>query len=72
MEDKARAKLGRKGADFVVVNTPAAMAAEESLACILSHDRVLLPWARRSKEELARCIVELLEALQQNTRLQTP
>ena len=60
MEDKARAKLGRKGADFVVVNTPAAMAAEESLACILSHDRVLLPWAHRSKEELARCIVELL------------
>jgi phosphopantothenoylcysteine decarboxylase/phosphopantothenate--cysteine ligase len=59
-EAKARAEMAVKGADYVVVNTPAAMAAPESLACILSSAGVVLPWARRRKEELAQEIVKLL------------
>lgn len=49
-----------KGADYVVVNSPAAMATEESQACILSRDGVALPWARRAKTDLARGILKLL------------
>lgn len=60
IEAKALRKMQRKGADFVVVNTPAAMDADESLACILSPDGVVAPWATRSKDELARQIVNLL------------
>jgi phosphopantothenoylcysteine decarboxylase/phosphopantothenate--cysteine ligase len=56
----AAAKLAAKGADFIVVNTLAAMSAEKSEAAILGPAGVVLPWARRSKEELARRIVELL------------
>ena len=59
-EAKARAEMAVKGADFVVVNTPAAMGAHESLACILSPAGVALPWARRRKQELADEIVRLL------------
>ena len=59
-EVKARAELKSKHADFVVVNTPAAMAAKHSLACILSADATLLPWAHRSKHELAEQIVNFL------------
>lgn len=56
----ARAEMTAKGADYVVVNSPAAMAAEESQACILSRDGVALPWARRAKTDLAREILKLL------------
>lgn len=59
-ETKARAELTAKGADFVVVNTPAAMGAEKSDACILSATEILLPWANRPKEELAEQIISLL------------
>ncbi len=61
MQIKARNELARKGADFVVVNPPAAIASEESLACILSAERILLPWARRTKDELAMHIIAALE-----------
>jgi phosphopantothenoylcysteine decarboxylase/phosphopantothenate--cysteine ligase len=61
-EAKARAELAAKGADLVVVNTPAAMGASHSEACILSPAGVLLPWARRTKADLAREIVALLES----------
>jgi len=60
-EAKARREMSAKGADFVVVNTPEAMAAEASLACILSPEAVVLPWARRPKEQLAAEIVRLLD-----------
>jgi phosphopantothenoylcysteine decarboxylase/phosphopantothenate--cysteine ligase len=58
----AAAKLAAKGADFIVVNTSAAMSAEKSEAAILGPGGLVLPWARRSKEELARLIVGLLTA----------
>jgi len=60
-EASARSELAAKGADFVVVNTPEAMSAAESDACILSPDGVVVPWARRGKERLAEEIVRLLE-----------
>jgi phosphopantothenoylcysteine decarboxylase/phosphopantothenate--cysteine ligase len=58
---KALAEMDRKGADFVLLNTPAAMGAEGSQACILSPAGVVLPWARRAKAALAREIVRILE-----------
>ena len=61
-EAKARAELAAKGADYVVVNAPAAMGAESSRACILSADGVVLPWGRRTKQQLADEIVKLLAA----------
>jgi phosphopantothenoylcysteine decarboxylase/phosphopantothenate--cysteine ligase len=58
----AAAKLVAKGADFIVVNTSAAMSAEKSEAAILGPSGLVQPWAQRSKEELARLIVGLLTA----------
>lgn len=63
-EEKARAELKSKGADFVVVNTPEAMGAPHSQACILSAEAILLPWAQRPKQELAEEIVRLLHQRQ--------
>jgi phosphopantothenoylcysteine decarboxylase/phosphopantothenate--cysteine ligase len=60
IEAKARGEMIEKNADFVVVNTPAAMAADHSYACILSRDATVLPWADRAKETLAEEIVSLL------------
>ena len=60
IEAAARAKLTAKSADYVVANTPAAMACEDSDACILSPGGMMLPWGRRSKQALAREIVKLL------------
>ena len=59
-EEKARAEMQAKNCDYVVLNTPAAMAAEQSEACILSRKDVILPWKRRDKDTLAREIVKLL------------
>lgn len=56
---KALGEMNAKGADFVVVNTPAAMGSGESEACILSPDGVKLPWADRPKTVLAREIAGL-------------
>ncbi|MDY6914455.1 MAG: phosphopantothenoylcysteine decarboxylase [Planctomycetota bacterium] len=60
IEAAAGDKLRAKNADYVVVNTPAALAAETSRACILSADGVVLAWADRPKEQLAEKIVGLL------------
>ena len=60
LETAARNKLAAKGADYIVVNTPAAMGTEESEACILSREGLALPWALRAKEALAAEIVALL------------
>ena len=60
---KARRELAEKNADCVVVNTPAAMGAAASRACILTADRVILPWADRGKDELAAAIVDWLESV---------
>ncbi|MHC4295298.1 MAG: phosphopantothenoylcysteine decarboxylase domain-containing protein [Planctomycetota bacterium] len=61
IQAKVREKLNRKCADYVVVNTPAAMSAEESLACILSADGEVLPCTTRPKTQLAEEIVKLLD-----------
>jgi phosphopantothenoylcysteine decarboxylase/phosphopantothenate--cysteine ligase len=60
-DTRAREKLRHKHADYVVVNTPAAIAADQSHACILSRDGVALPWANRPKKDLAEQIVKLLK-----------
>ncbi|MCD4823998.1 MAG: hypothetical protein K8S55_05285 [Phycisphaerae bacterium] len=65
IQAKARAELAAKRADFSVVNTPEAMGAAASLACILTAETILLPWAHREKRELARHIIKLLEAERQ-------
>lgn len=59
-EAKARAERDAKGADYVVVNTPAAMGADSSVACILGREGVVLAWGERSKDELAREIVRAI------------
>ncbi len=61
-EAKAREEMVKKGADFVVVNTPAAMGAEAGQACILSTDGILLPWGQRTKTDLAVEIVRRLRS----------
>ncbi len=69
IEAKARAEMAAKAADYVVVNTPAALAAEKSRACILSADAVVLPWATRRKKQLAEEIIKLMgrhESVEQN------
>ena len=63
IEAKALAEMTAKGADCVVVNTPAAMGGDESEACILAADGAGLPWAYRRKEVLAGEIVRLIEAI---------
>ncbi len=60
VEAKARRELEAKGADYVVVNAPSAMGAEESRACILSADAVVLPWDTRPKYALAEDVAALL------------
>ncbi len=60
-EAKARDEMKRKNADYVVLNPPAAMGADASEACILSPDGIALPWAKRTKTDLSRQIVALLE-----------
>ena len=61
VEAKAREEMADKHADYVVVNTPQAIAAPDSRACILRGDRVVLPWARRDKPKLAEEIIRLLD-----------
>ena len=60
IETKARAEMAEKNADYVVLNTPAAMAADHSYACILSPSAVVLPWGDRPKETLAAEIARLI------------
>ncbi len=60
IERKVRGEMSAKGADWTVVNTPAAIAADASRACILSPDGVVAPWADRTKSDLAEEIVKLL------------
>ncbi|MCD6364611.1 MAG: phosphopantothenoylcysteine decarboxylase [Planctomycetes bacterium] len=69
METAALAKLSAKNADYIVVNPPAAMGAAQSSACILAAEGVVLPWADRPKETLAREIVSILEAAHARPRV---
>ncbi|MCP4378457.1 MAG: hypothetical protein GY794_20070 [bacterium] len=63
IEAKARDEMQAKGADCVVVNTPAAMGSDESEACILTRDSAVLPWSKRPKGVLAREIVRFIETV---------
>jgi phosphopantothenoylcysteine decarboxylase/phosphopantothenate--cysteine ligase len=57
---RARAKLARKGADWIVLNGPKALNAERSQVVLLGPDiRIDLP--ERSKDALARDLVALLQ-----------
>ncbi|NQU74727.1 MAG: phosphopantothenoylcysteine decarboxylase [Planctomycetes bacterium] len=56
----AGAKLAAKNLDYVVVNMPAAMGADESEAAILSPKGIVFQWGQRTKEALASRIVSLL------------
>jgi len=62
IEAKARKEMGAKNADYVVVNTPDAMSAPDSRACILTPTTLALPWARRPKADLADEIIRLLSS----------
>ncbi len=61
IEAKARQELAAKDADMVVVNTPTAMGQESSQACILSANKTLVPWADRTKTQLAAELAALLD-----------
>ncbi len=59
-EEKAYREMTAKNCDYLVLNPPAAMGADSSEACILSPAGLVVDWARRSKQALAREIVSLL------------
>lgn len=59
-EAKARAELLAKHLDYVVLNPPTAMGAEDSEAMILGREGVVLAWDQRTKDQLAREVVRLL------------
>ncbi len=59
-ESKARKEMLAKGADYTVVNGPASLANSNSRACIISRDKIILPWDQRPKKQLADEIVKLL------------
>jgi phosphopantothenoylcysteine decarboxylase/phosphopantothenate--cysteine ligase len=61
IQRKAAAERIAKNADLVVLNTPKAMAADASEACVLGPRGVVLPWKLRPKPVLARAIVRLIE-----------
>ena len=60
IEAKAQQERADKQADVSIVNTPAAMGADASEACILDASGVVLPWASRPKQALASQIVTIL------------
>lgn len=61
IEAKVRDEMARKGADFCVVNTPAAMNADRSEAAMLGPGGEVLTWAMRTKDDLAEMILGELE-----------
>jgi len=58
-EARARAKLRRKGADYVVLNDAAALGAARTTVTILGRDRSRLHLAGRTKRAVAERIVRL-------------
>jgi phosphopantothenoylcysteine decarboxylase/phosphopantothenate--cysteine ligase len=61
-ERRARRKMARKNADFVVLNDETALNAERSSATILARDGSSRRLARRPKREIAAALVELVTA----------
>lgn len=60
-ERRARAKLVRKGADWIVLNTPSALNAERTSVRIVGADGIEFTLDDRDKREVARRLVELVE-----------
>jgi len=59
-EEKGQKKLLEKNCDYLVINTTSAIGEDESESCIISPKGIILPPARRSKNELANEIISLL------------
>lgn len=56
---RARAKLARKGADYIVLNDPSALGAARATVTILGRDGSARRLVNRTKEGLARALVAL-------------
>jgi phosphopantothenoylcysteine decarboxylase/phosphopantothenate--cysteine ligase len=59
---RARSKLKRKGADFIVLNDASALNARRSSVVILGGDGTCYRLKQRTKESIARALVGLLTA----------
>jgi phosphopantothenoylcysteine decarboxylase / phosphopantothenate---cysteine ligase len=60
-ERRARAKMGRKGADWIVLNGPKALGADHTSVRILGADGIEFALLRQSKRAVARRLVELVD-----------
>jgi phosphopantothenoylcysteine decarboxylase/phosphopantothenate--cysteine ligase len=60
-ERRARAKMGRKGADWIVLNGPAALGSARSSVRILGADGIEFALPLQAKRAVAQRLVELLE-----------
>jgi phosphopantothenoylcysteine decarboxylase/phosphopantothenate--cysteine ligase len=60
-ERRARAKMGRKGADWIVLNGPAALGASHSSVRILGADGIEFALSRQTKRAIAERLVELVD-----------
>jgi phosphopantothenoylcysteine synthetase/decarboxylase len=58
---RARQKLAKKGADWIVLNTPAALNAERTSVRILGAGEVEFALDDRDKREVAERLADLLE-----------
>lgn len=57
--ERARAKLTRKNADYIVLNDPSALGAKRSSVTIVGRDGSIVPLALRSKQRIAERLVRL-------------
>ncbi len=62
LRSNARRKLNEKNLDFIVVNSPSAFGGDRTSVEILDHDGVADTLSDVSKEELARRLLELVNA----------
>ena len=61
LEVNARSKLEQKGLDWIVGNAPSAIGAEAAEYLILGADGSRTPLARRTKDELAEIVLDLID-----------
>ncbi len=60
-ERRARAKMSRKGADWIVLNGPSALGGEKTSVRILGADGIEFALPLQSKRAVARRLIELLD-----------
>lgn len=58
---RARAKLAAKGADWIVLNSPAALNAERSSVAVLGRSNLVFELGLRAKSAIAERLADLLE-----------